>query len=333
MQYKDYYAIMGVARDATAEQIKTAYRKLARKYHPDKSDQADAEQRFKELGEAYEVLKDPQKRQAYDTLGPNYRPGQEFQPPPGWEQMFTGGAGPGEGADFFDLFRGPLRDGFRAGPAYGARRRGGFGGGRPGAGFGAGGAQFDRQGFSGPRPRRGEDTRARLEIDIEDAYAGATRQITLRSDPNAGERTLSVQVPKGIRAGQQIRLAGQGHAGMEGGSAGDLLLEVAFRDHPRWRAQGSDVYVDVPIAPWVGALGGTVTVPTPTGSVDLRIPSGSQGGRRLRLRGRGLPSKEAGDLFAVLKVELPPARSDAQRAAWEQFREAFEPSPVQDPDG
>ncbi len=327
MQYKDYYAIMGVARDASAEQIKQAYRKLARKYHPDKNDHPEAEQKFKEVGEAYEVLKDPEKRQAYDTLGPNYRAGQEFRPPPGWEQMFgagagTGGAGPG-GAEFSEFFRSLFGGGgFQAGAGHGAFRRGGFGGGRAGGGFGGGGAQFD--GFGGGFARRGEDTQARLLVDIEDAYSGATRQLTVRSGSGGGERTLSVRVPKGIRAGQQIRLAGQGQPGMGGGSAGDLLLEVQFRDHPSLRTEGSDVFVDVPVAPWVAALGGSATVRTPTGAVDLRIPSGSQAGRRLRLRGRGLPSKTPGDLYAVLKVELPPADTPSQQAAWEHFRDAFE---------
>lgn len=334
MQYKDYYAIMGVARDASADDIKKAYRKLAGKYHPDKSDHPEAEKRFKELGEAYEVLKDPQKREAYDTLGPNYRPGQEFRPPPDWEQMFGAGAGPGgaASAEFSDFFRSLFgAGGYQAGAGPGAQGgfRRGFGGGRAGRFGGAGGGgPFERAQYT----RRGEDTQARVQIDIEDAYAGTTRQITVSGGAGGGERTLSVRVPKGIREGQQIRLAGQGQPGLGGGSPGDLLLEVVFRDHPLWRVEGSDVYVDVPVAPWVAALGGTATVRTPTGPVDLRIPEGSQGGRRLRLRGKGLPAKSRGDLYAVLKVELPPAQAPEQRAAWERFRDSFE-VPAQASDG
>ncbi|MEM9387774.1 MAG: DnaJ C-terminal domain-containing protein [Pseudomonadota bacterium] len=331
MQYKDYYAIMGVARDASADDIKKAYRKLAGKYHPDKSDHPDAEQRFKEVGEAYEVLKDPHKREAYDTLGPSYRPGQEFRPPPGWEQMFGGGAGPGAagGAEFSDFFRSLFGGGgFQAGAGQAGGFRRGFGAGRAGPFGGAGGGPFERT----QHARRGEDAQARVHIDIEDAYAGSTRQITVSGSPSGGGRTLSVRVPKGIREGQQIRLAGQGQRGLGGGPAGDLLLEVVFRDHPLWRVEGSDVLVEVPVAPWVAALGGTAAVRTPTGAIDLRIPEGSQAGRRLRLRGKGLPSKTPGDLYAVIKVELPPAREPEQRAAWERFRDSFE-APEQASDG
>jgi curved DNA-binding protein len=324
MQFKDYYEVMGVPRDASQDDIKSAYRKLARKYHPDVSKESDAEVRFKELGEAYEVLKDPEKRSVYDTLGPNYRDGQDFRPPPGWSAQgfeFHGGAGDGS-AQFSEFFRSLFGDGdFAAGVGPRGRRHGGF---RPGAGargpFGGAG------GFSS----RGEDSRARVAIDLEDAYNGTSRSFTLRHTelgadgrPEVRERTLNVKIPKGIQAGQQIRLAGQGSPGIGGGAHGDLLLEVEFRPHPRYRVEGADVFVDLPVAPWEAALGATVTVPTPVGSVDLKVPAGSSGGRKLRLRGRGLPSSKPGDLFVVLKVVLPPAESAEDLAAWEAFRSTW----------
>lgn len=313
MEYKDYYETMGVPRDASQDDIKRAYRKLARKYHPDVSKEANAEDRFKEVGEAYEVLKDPEKRAAYDQLGANWKAGQEFRPPPDWDQGFEfhgGGFTDGEAAGFSDFFE----------SLFG---HGGFGG-----GFGrSAGRQFHA---------RGEDTHARVLIDLEDAYRGGTHALTLKSTtvdpqgrPSVKERTLNVRIPKGVRQGQHIRLAKQGGSGIGRGEAGDLYLEVEFRPHPVYRVEGRDVYLNLPVAPWEAALGATVNVPTPAGVVELKIPANSSGGRKLRLKGRGIPAREAGDLYVVLHIALPKADSTAARSAYEAFARAvdFNPRP------
>jgi len=325
MEYKDYYKVMGVERDATQDEIKRAYRKLARKYHPDVSKEAEAEQRFKEVGEAYAVLRDADKRAAYDELGANWQSGQDFRPPPDWEQR----AGPGGfGAGGFESAGG----GFTAGSAedysdffeslFGRGNfRGDFRGGFPGG---------DPRGFSA----RGDDTRARITVDLEDSYRGATRTITLKQ-PELGddgqvvlrERSLNVKIPKGVRPGQHIRLAGQGSAGAGGGDSGDLLLEVAFRPHPKFHVEGKDVYLNLPVAPWEAELGATVNVNTPTGDVDLKVPAHSSGGRKLRLKGRGLPGKTPGDFYAVLQVALPKAETDADKEAYREFASHFEFDP------
>jgi len=308
VEYKDYYQIMGVKRDATQEEIKRAYRKLARKYHPDVSKERNAEAKFKELGEAHEVLKDPEKRAAYDQLGSQWKAGQEFRPPPNWERGFefrdVGGAGP-EMGDFSDFFE----------TLFGAAAR------RPGAAGGRSSREFRR---------RGEDHHARVVVELADSYRGTTRSITLqvpqvdeRGRVAARPRTLSVKIPQGIRQGQQIRLAGQGGAGFGGGEAGDLYLEVEFNPHGRYRVEGADVYLDLPVAPWEAALGATVEVPTPAGAVDLKVPPNSQSGKKLRLKGRGIPAKPPGDLYVVLQVVLPPADSERQRRAWEQMQREF----------
>jgi curved DNA-binding protein len=307
MEYKDYYKIMGVSKDASADDIKRAYRKLARKYHPDVSKEKDAEARFKELGEANEVLKDPEKRAAYDQLGSNWQAGQDFRPPPGWQGGFQQRGTPGQAsaADFSDFFEelfGRGQSGRRASP----------------------GQQFHMQ---------GEDRHARILIDIEDSYQGITRQLSLQMPeltPDGyvqnRERTLSVKIPKGIREGQQIRLAGQGGSGMGGGAAGDLYLEVGFNPHPRYRASGKDIYVDVPVMPWQAALGDSVSVATPGGQVKLNIPAGSQSGKTLRLKGAGLPAKAPGDFYAILKLVNPPVDNARTRAAFEQLRDQLEAS-------
>jgi len=313
MEFKDYYAIMGVQRDATQDEIKRAYRKLARKYHPDVSKEKDAEARFKELGEAYEVLKDPEKRAAYDQLGSQWKAGQDFRPPPGWQGGFEsrdfGGGGPDISgfSDFFEsLFGGAAR--------------------RPGSGRGTRDFRM-----------RGEDHHARVVIDLQDSYRGASRSITLqvpevdshgRVTPRP--RTLSVRIPKGIRQGQQIRLAGQGGAGFGGGDSGDLYLEVEFSPRGRYRVEGADVYLDLPVAPWEAALGATVKVPTPDGPVDMKVPPNSQSGRKLRLKGRGIPARQPGDLYVVLQIALPPADTPQQREAWEQMKKAFAFNPRAD---
>jgi curved DNA-binding protein len=303
VEFKDYYAIMGVARDATEDEIKRAYRKLARKYHPDVSKEPQAEERFKELGEAYEVLKDPEKRAAYDRLGANWKSGQEFRPPPDWDSGFEFRGGefrPGDREAFSDFFE----------SLFG---RGGFQGGRPGA---------------GPFNARGEDHHARVLIDLEDAFTGATRAITLSAPEvdaqgrvHTRERTLNIRIPKGIKPGQRIRLAGQGAPGVRAGTSGDLYLEVSIKPHRLYRIEGQDLYLDLPVAPWEAALGATVKVPTPGGTVDLTIPPSSSSGRKLRLRGRGLPGEPPGDLYAVLKVVLPPASTEDAKALYKEMEQ------------
>ena len=308
MRFKDYYEVMGVPRGATQDEIKRAYRKLARKFHPDVSKEKDAEERFKELQEAYEVLKDPEKRAAYDQLGSDWRQGQEFRPPPDWGKGFEftpgrGGRG-GHGAHQADLGRGrgrfqrfllrAVRD------AQPVRRHTGFqSAGRGGAG----------QGFASA----GQDHVARVEIDLEDAYRGGTRTLELRTPEitpdghvTSRPRTLRVSIPAGVIEGQQIRLAGQGSAGMGGGPSGDLYLEVNFKPHPLFKVDGRDVIVQLPVAPWEAALGETVSVPTLGGPVEMKLPAGARTGQRLRLRGRGLPGPAPGDQYVMLSIVLPP---------------------------
>lgn len=309
MRYKDYYRSLGVSRDATQDDIKRAYRRLARKYHPDVSKERNAEERFKEVGEAYEVLKDPERRAAYDQLGSNWRAGQEFRPPPGWEHSFE--------------FRG-----------------GGFG---TGHGFGQGGASpfsdFFESLFGGrPHARRGPEAAVRrtqspgaeqptkVRISLHDAYHGAERTLTLQhpsSDPFAAtrqqSRTLKVRIPPGVTQGQQIRLAGQGGVSLGGRSRGDLFLEVELQAHPYFRVDGKDVYLDLPITPWEAALGAKVKVPTLGGRVDLKIPSGSQSGVKLRLKGRGLGGHTRGDQFVVLQIATPSADSAPARALYKKM--------------
>ncbi len=306
MEYKDYYATLGVARDATADEIRKAYRKLARKYHPDVSKEADAEVRMKEVNEANAVLSDPEKRAAYDQLGKSYRPGQDFQPPPDWDSGFEfsgGGFSPHEAAGFSDFFS----------ELFG--RMGGGGGGR---GFHRGGGGFRAQ---------GEDHHAKVMLDLEDAYHGATRQIglkvpTLDDDGRVrlASRTLTVKIPKGVRQGQFIRLAGQGSPGMGGGPAGDLMLEIAFKPHPRFRVDGRNVHVSLPVAPWEAALGAVVEVRIPGGSLKVRIPEGSQSGRQLRVRGKGIPANPPGDLLIDIRVVLPPADTPKARELYESMQ-------------
>lgn len=302
MKFKDYYEVLGVARDASDDDIKRAYRKLARKYHPDVSKEANAEDRFKELGEAYEVLRDPEKRAAYDRLGSRYAAGQEFQPPPDWGSgfEFSGAGAPGMDAGMFSDFFESLF---------------GHGGGMP----------------RGAAPAR--DHHARIAIDLEDAFNGAQREVTLQA-PQAGAsgrvamhaRTLQVRIPKGVREGQRLRLAGQGAPGPDG-RRGDLYLEIQFKPHPLYRLDGRDLALTLPVAPWEAALGASVAVPTPAGRVELTLPAGSQSGRRLRLKGRGLPGAEPGDLYVELKVVLPPAGDAAVDALWRSLAEAsrFDP--------
>jgi curved DNA-binding protein len=317
MEYKDYYEILGVSRDATQDDIKKAYRKLARKYHPDVSEAADAEERFKEVGEAYEVLSDAEKRAAYDQLGSNWQQGQDFRPPPDWDTgfEFRGGGFAGEGfSDFFEFV---------------------FGGGSPfGPGMGGGGA-----GRGGGFRAQGEDHHAKVAIDLEDSYQGANRTITLQVPEYdqqgrlvRRQRQIDVRIPKGITSGQRIRLSGQGAPGMGGGPAGDLYLEVEFRPHRLFEVDGHDLTLELPVAPWEAALGSKVSVPTLGGSVELKIPEGARSGQRLRLKGRGLPGNPAGNQYVRLRVDVPPARTEEQRRLYEQMREGFDFDPRADLD-
>ena len=311
MEFRDYYQILGVAKTATADEIKKAYRKQARKYHPDVSKEADAETRMKEVNEANAVLSDPEKRAAYDQAGSRYRPGQEFQPPPDWGTGFeySGDGAHGfygdQSAEFSDFFSSLF--------------------GQAGGGRGA-----------GEHRARGGDHHAKVMIELADAYHGATQTITLRAarlDP-AGhvvteERTLKVQIPKGVKEGQHIRLAGQGSPGFGGGAAGDLYLEVHFRPDPRYRVDGRDVHETVPVTPWEAALGATIEVPTPAGSLRVNVPPGSQAGRKLRLKERGIPGKPPGDLYLVLEVVLPPAATDKARQLYETMAREMDFNPRQ----
>jgi curved DNA-binding protein len=321
MKFKDYYQTLGVARDAAPDDIKQAYRKLARKYHPDLSKEPDAEARFKELGEANEVLKDPEKRAAYDQAGSQWerqRQGgqQDFEPPPGWDAgyEFSGrGEDPFGAQDHSDFFEAL------------------FGGKARGAGA--------RQSAGRPRMRMpGQDHHAKVLIDLEDAYRGAQRSVSLRMpvlDAQGHgvmqERRLDVNIPKGIREGQHLRLAGQGGPGLGEGPAGDLFLEIAFNPHSIYRVDGRDVYFDLAVAPWEAALGASLSAPTPEGSVELTIPPGSAAGRKLRLKGRGIPGSAPGnppgDLYAVLTIALPSAKSDKAKSAYRAFAEAFDFNP------
>ncbi|MEJ2651678.1 MAG: DnaJ C-terminal domain-containing protein [Gammaproteobacteria bacterium] len=308
MEFKDYYQILGVARDATQDEIKRAYRKLARKYHPDVSKEADAEARFKEVGEAYEVLKDPEKRTAYDQLGADWKAGQEFHPPPGWNQGFEfhgGGFTGAEGFEFSDFFESLFGRGF----AQGGRGRTAF-------------------------HARGNDSYAKVLVDLEDCYRGATHALTLKHTeiavdgrPHVKERTLKVRIPKGVYQGQRIRLAGQGDPGMGQGGAGDLYLEVVLRPHALYRTEGRDVSLTLPVAPWEAALGASVKAPTPGGIVDLKIPPESANGRKLRLRGRGIPGNPAGDLYVVLDIALPRADNEAAKQAYRDMARTLDFNP------
>ena len=315
MEFKNYYQVLGVEPEATQDQIKRAYRKLAGKYHPDVSKQPDAEKRFKEVGEAYEVLKDPEKRAAYDQLGSNWRAGQEFRPPEGWDANFEfrGGFSGHDDKAFSDFFESLFGQGFD-------RASGGFqeAHSQPGQGF----------------EIRGEDHHAKILIDLDDAYQGAARSLTLRIPEVAAdgrvvnrERTLNVRIPRGVRQGQQIRLSGQGAPGLGSGAPGDLYLRVEFRRHPVYEVDGRDIYLDLPVTPWEAALGAQVKVPTPVGAVDMKIPSESSNGQRLRLRGRGIPGSPPGDIYVVIQIALPPAESEKAKAFYRRMREELEFNP------
>ncbi|MCP4331244.1 MAG: DnaJ domain-containing protein [Gammaproteobacteria bacterium] len=302
MEFRDYYDILEVTREASADEIKRAYRKMARKFHPDISKEPNAEERFKQVGEAYEVLKDAEKRAAYDQLGENWQAGQDFRPPPDWDQGFEHDGTGFDDAQFSDFFE----------SLFGQRRGG------------DGHAHAQREFHM-----RGADSHAKVLIDIEDAYRGTSRTLTLKHPqlgaggrPQLQERTLNVRIPKGVRQGQQIRLAKQGGAGMGAGEPGDLYLEVDFSAHPLFHVEGKNVYLDLPVAPWEAALGAKISIPTPETRLDLKIPANSGSGKKLRLKGKGIPSKDPGDLYAVLRITLPPADSEATQKAYRDFEQA-----------
>ncbi|MCP4212325.1 MAG: DnaJ domain-containing protein, partial [Halieaceae bacterium] len=279
--------------------------------HPDVSKETDAELRFKEVGEANEVLKDPEKRAAYDQLGAHWKAGQDFHPPPEWDQGFEfqgGGFTDADAAQFSTFFETLF----------------GHGGFSPGGG--ATHRAFDPHEFHA----RGEDSHAKVLIDLEDAFHGATRMLTLKHSelgadgrPRLKERTLNVRIPGGVCQGQHIRLAKQGGVGIGKGEPGDLYLEIGFHPHPIYRTDGRDVFLDLPVAPWEAALGAGIKAPTPTGPVDLKIPADSGGGRKLRLKGRGIPGNPPGDLYLLLQITLPPAKTETAKSAYREFEKAL----------
>jgi len=298
MKYKDYYELLGVEREADPADIKRAYKRLARKYHPDVSTEQDAEERFKEVGEAYDVLRDKDKRATYDNLGNGWHSGDEFSPPPGWQ--FKSQAGEGFGGEKFD-FSDFLDSMFGARAPHG----------------GPSDAHF-----------RGADERAKIVITLEEALSGGQRALNLNSG-RGHARKLNVKIPAGVREGQQIRLAGQGQAG-PGGQSGDLFLIVEFAPHPLFHAEGSDIHMDLPIAPWEAALGATVKTPTLAGKVDLKIPARSQSGRKLRLKAKGLGGAKAGDQYVTLQIVTPPADSDAAKRLYKSMAEELDFDPRKD---
>ncbi len=309
MEFKDYYQVLGVNKTADADEIKKAFRKLARKYHPDVSKEPDAAARMTALNEANAVLSDPEKRSAYDALGSRHQAGQDFRPPPDWNagNEYSGaGMSEAEAQGFSDFFANLFGDSMR------------------GAGGGRNEGRHGRTGGGGAQQMRGDDHHAKVVINLADAYSGATRAIKLRAarlDESGhvvnDERTLNVNIPKGLKAGQHIRLAGQGNAGFGGGAAGDLFLEVAFAPDPRYRVDGRDVIEPMPLSPWEAALGATIEMATPCGSVQVKVPAGSQTGGKLRLKGRGIPGEPAGDLYLEITIVLPPADSEKAKALYE----------------
>jgi curved DNA-binding protein len=305
MKYKDYYKILGVERGASADEIKKAYRKLAQKYHPDVSRDPQGEEKFKEVGEAYETLKDPEKRAAYDQLG-SYQPGQDFRPPPDWGKQYGDTQFSFDDIDLADLF----------------------------AGFAAGRQRAGQEDVRFRMP--GQDYEVVAEISLEEAYRGTEVELSLvvpefdeKGALRRVPRTFRVRVPEGATDGQRLRMAGKGGKGMNGGRDGDLYLNIALRPHPLYRVSGHDLYLDLPIAPWEAVLGATVVVPTLGGPVNLKVPPNTRAGQQLRLARRGLPrpQSEAGDLFAIVQIVVPAAASERERALYQQLAEAstFDP--------
>jgi len=296
MKYKDYYATLGVERGATEDEIKKAYRKLARKYHPDVSKEADAEEKFKEVGEAYETLKDPEKRAAYDQLG-RHSTGEEFRPPPDWQQSFGGAQFSFDDLDLADLFAGLA----------GRRSR------------------------QGPGPIRGADYEAMVRLAFDQAYAGAEIELDLiaveydeQGNAKRVPHRLKVRIPPGVVDGQKLRVPGKGGKGLRGGRDGDLYLDISVESHPLYRAEGLDLYMDLPLAPWEAVLGTSVEMPTPGGTVSLKVPPGTRAGQKLRLGGRGLkrPDGTAGHLYANVQIAVPTVVDGRQRELYRQLANA-----------
>ncbi|MBK8738901.1 MAG: DnaJ domain-containing protein [Betaproteobacteria bacterium] len=297
MKYKDYYASLGVPRGADADAIKKAYRKLAHKYHPDVSRDPEGEEKFKEIAEAYETLKDPEKRAAYDQLG-TQRPGQDFRPPPGWDTQFGGAGASFDDIDLADLFAGLA----------GATRRGSQA--RP------------------DMPIQGQDYEVTAHITLEDAYKGSLLDLSLtvpEYDQHGGvrrvQREFKARIPRGATDGQRLRLPGQGGKGLNGGPAGDLYLNIALHPHSLYRVDGHNLYLDLPLTPWEAALGATVTVPTLGGPVSLKVPPGTSAGRKLRMMKRGLPKPGtgAGDLFAIVQIAVPTVLSEREKSLFKEL--------------
>jgi curved DNA-binding protein len=290
MEYKDYYKVLGVSRDVSQDELKKAYRKLARKYHPDVSKEANAETKFKEVGEAYEVLKDSEKRAQYDQFGSNYQHGQSFNPPPGWDHQGGAGMGGGNFSSFFESM------------------------------FSGGGMGGNDQFFA-----QGEDVSAKITISLEDAFNGAKKSIRRPGGANQ-TGTINVKIPAGITSGKKIRLAGQGKAGA-GGEAGDLFLEINIANHAHYQVEDKDIIINLPISPWEAALGAKVTVPTLAGKINLTIPTNAKSGQKMRLKGRGLPGKQAGDQIVVLQIMTPPADTPEAKQLYQQMAEELNFNP------
>lgn len=316
MEYKDYYKTLGVEKSASDDEIKKQYRRLARKYHPDVSKEKDAEEKFKDVREAYEVLKDPEKRKAYDQMGSNWKAGQGFTPPPGWDfHQYAGGGGAeqfgdsGEFGGFSDFFENLFGQGQRA------------------RGAGRGRAREHSQ--------RGQDLHTKISLSLEDAFSGTQRMIQLQEpalDPATGRvhyktRSLKVKIPAGVTNGQQIRLAKQGGPGIGQGANGDVYLEIQLAEHPLYTVKDRDVYINLPVTPWEAALGAKVEVPTLGGKVGLTIPAASQTGNKLRLKGRGLPGTTPGDQYVLLMIYTPAAKTDGQRELYQKMAEAMPYNP------
>ena len=298
MKYKDYYATMGLDRKATAEDIKKAYRKLARKYHPDVSKDPGGEEKFKEVAEAYETLKDPEKRAAYDQLG-SHQPGQDFRPPPDWGKAHGGPDFAFDDIDLADLF----------------------------AAF-SGGQRTGRSGGKVPMP--GQDYEVNAHITLEEAYRGTELELNLavpeydeNGFPHRVQRTLKARIPAGATDGQRLRLSGKGGKGLNGGRDGNLYINITLHPHPLFRVSGHDLFLDLPLAPWEAVLGATVHVPTLGGDVRLKVPPGTRAGQQLRVAGRGLPKPHAGagDLFAIVEIAVPTAVGDKERALFQALAE------------
>ncbi len=314
VKFRDYYETLGVSRTASQEEIQRAYRKLARKFHPDVNKAKDAEEKFKEINEAYEVLKDPEKRQKYDQLGSSWQDGQEFRPPPGWESAFDFGAGAGGRTEFHWGGAGGFSDFFET--LFGGRGFRDVRGGR-GTGYGPVWTQA------------GADQEATLRISLEDAYHGGVRSITLQSQTLGPDGKVSLQaksydvkIPPGVLPGQKIRLSGQGEAGIGGGPSGDLYLKVEIEPHPRYRLEGRDIYMELPITPWEAALGCEAGIQTLSGPLSLKVPPGTHSNQKLRLKGRGMPNPKGspGDLYVVIQIVVPKSLSDRERELFEELK-------------